>query len=59
MALEEMKGVEIDNCCRLQMIKRDNGDQKNPTLDDQIKQSAAKLETYGVNIVREYEIEKG
>ena len=59
MALEEMKGVEIDNYCRLQMIKRDNGDQKNPTLDDQIKQSEAKLETYGVNIVREYEIEKG
>ena len=50
MTLEEMKSIEIDNYCRLQMIKRDNGDQKNPTLDYQIKQSAAKLETYGVNI---------
>ena len=50
MTLEEMRNTEIDNYCRLQMIKRDNGKQKNPTLDYQIKQSAAKLETFGVNL---------
>ena len=50
MTLEEMKTTEITNYCRLQLIKRDNGTQKNPTLDYEIKQSAAKLETYGVNL---------
>ncbi|MBR1629852.1 MAG: hypothetical protein IJ679_11410 [Lachnospiraceae bacterium] len=50
MTIEEIRNLEIDNFCRLQMIKRDNGDQENPTLDYQIKQSAAKLESMGVNL---------
>ena len=50
MTFEEMRKNEIDNYCRLQLIKRDNGDQVNPTLDYSIKQSAANLQSMGVNL---------
>lgn len=52
MTIEEMKNYEIDNYCRLQRIKANNGTQKNAELDYEIRQSAAKLETFGVNLER-------
>ncbi len=50
MTLEEMKEKEIEKYCDLQLIKRDNGGNPNPTLDYKIAESAAKLETFGVNL---------
>ena len=50
MTLDEMKNIEIDNYCRLQMIKHGNGGHKNPVLDYQIRQSAVKLQAFGINL---------
>ena len=50
MTIEEMKAIEIRNYCRLQLIKANNGGQENKVLDYEIKESAVKLETYGVNL---------
>ena len=50
MTLEERKEKEIEKYCDLQLIKRDNGGNPNPTLDYKIAESAAKLETFGVNL---------
>ena len=50
MPIEEMKGREIEKYCDFQLIKRDNGGNPNPTLDFKIAESAAKLETFGVNL---------
>ena len=52
MTIEELKTVEISNYCRLQQIKANNGGQENKVLDYEIEQSAAKLETYGVNLTK-------
>ncbi len=50
MTIEEMKDREIEKYCDFQLIKRDNGGNPNPTLDFKIAESAAKLETFGVNL---------
>lgn len=52
MTIEEIKDKEIEKYCDLQLIKRDNGGNPNPTLDFKIAESAAKLETFGVNLER-------
>ncbi len=50
MTPSEMEMFEIENYSRLQRIKKDNGDANNPTLDYEIRVSAAKLEKLGVNL---------
>ena len=50
MTKEEMETAEIKNFCMLQRIKKDNGDQNNPSLDYEIKQSRAVLSNLGVNV---------
>ena len=50
MTPQEMQFEEIENYARLQSIKAANGDQKNAVLDYEIKVSAAKLQTIGVNL---------
>ena len=50
MTIDEMRRQEIENYCRLQRIKHDNGEQENFTLDYEIKQSTALLESMGVNL---------
>ena len=50
MTIEEMKSYEIAHYCELQLIKQENGEHVNKILDYKIKESAAKLATYGVNL---------
>ena len=50
MTPQEMIREEIDNYSRLQRIKDANGEQKNKQLDYEITVSAAKLQSYGVNL---------
>ena len=50
MTPSEIEMFEIENYSRLQRIKKDNGDANNPTLDYEIRVSAAKLEKLGVNL---------
>ena len=50
MTPSEMEILEIENYSRLQRIKKDNGNTENPTLDYEIRVSAAKLEKLGVNL---------
>ena len=50
MTPQEMQFNEIENYSRLQRIKKANGDSKNDMLDYEIRVSAAKLESAGVNL---------
>ena len=50
MTPQEMIREEIDNYSRLQRIKDANGEQKNKQLDYESTVSAAKLQSYGVNL---------
>ena len=50
MTPPELSTIELENFARLQRIKKDNGNQENPTLDYEIQLSIAKLSSYGVNV---------
>ena len=50
MTLEELKTVEYSNYCRLIRIKKANKDVENTVLEDEIKESKAKLELLGVSL---------
>ena len=50
MIPQEIIKEELENFSRLQRIKKDNNGQVNQTLDYEIKLSAAKLASNGVNV---------
>ena len=50
MTPDEMKKNEIDNYCRLQLIKHENKGHENYILDYEIKKSSATLQNLGVNL---------
>ncbi|MBQ9360462.1 MAG: hypothetical protein IJT96_05445 [Lachnospiraceae bacterium] len=50
MTPQEMEVSEINNYSMLQRIKSANKEQENPVLDYEIKVSAARLATLGVNV---------
>ncbi len=50
MTPQEMEIYEINNYSMLQRIKSENGEQNNPVLEYEIKVSAARLATLGVNV---------
>ena len=50
MTREELQQQLINKYTMLQLIKRDNGNQKNPTLDYNIKTTAVELEIMGINV---------
>ncbi len=50
MTLEELRTVEYSNYCRLIRIKKANQGVDNPVLEEEIKESKAKLEMLGVNL---------
>ena len=50
MTPSEMEIYEIENYSRLQRIKKENGDNENAVLEYEIRVSAVKLESLGVNL---------
>ena len=50
MSDKELISITIDRYTDLQRIKKENGNQENRELDYQIKVTAAKLSSLGVNV---------
>ncbi len=50
MTDKELVTITIDRYTDLQRIKKENGSQENKELDYQIKVTAAKLSSLGVNV---------